>query len=336
MNIKETAKNFRFVLMWAATAITVLLIILSIYGAFLGAHVARALFNSPILSVYWLVLTAFLVAAFVVFGGRLISQAGLLLMHGGCILVLAGAIWGSEAGLKIRNQLFGTDKVQKGRMFILAGTANNRVRLEDSNQSKDLPFWIKLKDFRIEYYKPEYLEILTPKGQSKIPVEIGREWSVPDFGDVIVVREFENLKISGGDKKTIIDDPQGGFNPALEVRIKKTDGTVITRYVFERFPDYIYPEDEFLLRYYKTIRDYISDVQVVKDGKVVAEKNIEVNHPLHFGGYHFYQSSYDEQTHMFTVLSVISDTGLNFVYAGYSMLCIGVFWHFWLRHIFTK
>jgi hypothetical protein len=335
-NFGETTKKFRYALMWAVLAMVVLLILLSIYGAFLGAQGARALFNSPILSAYWLVLMALLVTVLVVFGGRLISQAGLLLMHGGCILVLAGALWGSGAGLKIHNRLFGTDKIQKGQMFILEGTADNRIRLEDGNQIKELPFWIKLKDFRVEYYKPEYLEILTTEGRSKIPVEVGSVWSVPDLGDIMVVRVFENLKISGEDKKTIIDDPRGGFNPALEVRIKQINGTITTRYIFERYPDYAYPEDRFLLRYHKPIRDYISDVQVVRDGNVVTEKTIEVNHPLHLGGYHFYQSSYDEQTHMFTVLSVISDTGLNFVYAGYSMLCIGVFWHFWLRHIFTK
>jgi hypothetical protein len=148
-NFGETTKKFRYALMWAVLAMVVLLILLSIYGAFLGAQGARALFNSPILSAYWLVLMALLVTVLVVFGGRLISQAGLLLMHGGCILVLAGALWGSGAGLKIHNRLFGTDKIQKGQMFILEGTADNRIRLEDGNQIKELPFWIKLKDFRV-------------------------------------------------------------------------------------------------------------------------------------------------------------------------------------------
>ncbi|MBN1391338.1 MAG: cytochrome c biogenesis protein ResB [Sedimentisphaerales bacterium] len=337
MNIKETTEKFRHAIMWAVLAMVVLLILLSIYGAFLGAQGARAFFNSPILSAYWLVLMALLVTVLVVFGGRLISQAGLLLMHSGCILVLAGALWGSGTGLKVHNRLFGADKIQKGQMVILEGIAENRIRLEEGNQIRELPFRIKLKDFRVEYYKPEDLEILTPQGRSKIPVEIGSVWFVPDFGDITVIRVFENLKISAaGDRKTIVDDPQGGFNPALEVRIKKPDGNVTTRYVFERFPDYVYLEDKFLLRYHKPIRDYISDVQVIKDEKVIAEKSIEVNHPLHFGGYHFYQSSCDEQTHMYTVLSVVSDTGLELVYAGYLVLGIGVFWHFWFRHFFTK
>jgi hypothetical protein len=284
---------------------------------------------------------ALLTAAFVTFR-RPICLPGLLLIHAGCILILAGALRGSVTGLKIYNRLFGTDKIQTGQMTILEGDAEgdaeNSIRLEDSDQTKELPFHIKLKDFRIEYYKPEYLEILTHQGRSKIPVKIGSVWSIgPDFGTITIVRVFENFKISiGGDRETIIDDPQPGYNPALEVRIKNPDGAVITKYVFERFPDYIYPEDKFLMRYHKSVRDYISDIQVIKDGNVVAEKTIEVNHPLHFGGYHFYQSSYDTHAHRYTVLSVVSDTGLNFVYAGYLALGIGVFWHFWLRHIFTN
>jgi hypothetical protein len=334
---KTSKKKFRYAVMWTALMMVVLLIILSIYGAFLGSNRAKALFNSPVLSIYWLVLLALLTTIFVKFS-RLVRLPGLLLMHAGCIFVLAGALWGSGTGLKVQNQLFGTDKIQAGQMVILEGNTENRIHLEDNSQTKELPFYLKLKDFRIEYYKPENLEILTPKGRSKIPVEVDSAISLgPNIGTIKIVRAFENFKVSiDGDKKTIIDDPQPGYNPAIEVRIESPNGDVTTRYVFERFPDYIYPEDKFLLRYRRTIRDYISDVQVLKDEKIIAEKSIEVNHPLHFGGYHFYQSSYDTQAHRYTVLSVVSDTGLNLVYAGYMALIIGVFWHFWIRHIFTK
>ena len=338
MGIEETSKKkFRCAVMWVALALVILLILLSVYGAFLGSYQAKNFFNSPALSAYWLAFLALLTGAFVTFR-RLIRLPGLLLIHAGCILILAGALWGSGSGLKIHNRLFGTDKIQAGQMTILEGHAENRITLENGQQSKQLPFSIKLTDFRIEYYKPEYLEILTSQGRSKIPVEIGGVWSIgPDFGTITIVRVFENFKISiDGDSKTVIDDPQLGYNPALQLRIKNPDGAVTTRYVFERFPGHIHPEDKFLLRYHKSIRDYISDIQVIKDGNVVAEKAIEVNHPLHFGGYHFYQSSYDDQAHRYTVLSVVSDTGLDLVYAGYLTLGVGVFWHFWVRHIFTK
>ena len=84
----------------------------------------------------------------------------------------------------------------------------------------------------------------------------------------------------------------------------------------------------------RSIKDFLSDVEVVKDNKVVTRKNIEVNKPLHYGGYLFYQQGYDSDAGRYTVLGVTSDKGLGIVFLGYILLCAGVFWHFWLRHIF--
>ena len=323
--------------MWAALTLIILLIFLSIYGAFLGAERAGDFFNSLPLVVYWSVLAALLITALAVFG-RLRRVPGLLLMHAGCILVVLGAMWGSEAGHKLQRKLFGLDKIKAGQMIIHEGYSENKVVLKDDEQVGELPFSIGLKAFRIEYYQPAHLQVQTRQDKSwTVPVEIGTEFQLgPDFGTVTVVKAFENFRITiDGDNKMAIDDLQSGSNPALEVRIKYPDGSEITRYVFERFPGHSHPEDEFLLSYHRTIRDYISDLQVIENGKVATEASIEVNHPLRFGGYYFYQSSYDAEAGQYTVLSVTSDTGLTCVYAGYIMLCVGVFRHFWFRHLFS-
>jgi hypothetical protein len=90
--------------------------------------------------------------------------------------------------------------------------------------------------------------------------------------------------------------------------------------------------DLLSMDYSRMVRDYISELEIVKDGAVVAAKDIEVNHPLHYGGYHFYQHSYGEDTlGKYTVLMVVSDSGLHLVYGGYLMLIAGIFWHFWGR-----
>ena len=54
-----------------------------------------------------------------------------------------------------------------------------------------------------------------------------------------------------------------------------------------------------------------------------------MNDPLHYGGYHFYQSGYDTKHGSYTVLSVTSDTGLNLVFLGFALTCLGTFWLFW-------
>ncbi len=86
-----------------------------------------------------------------------------------------------------------------------------------------------------------------------------------------------------------------------------------------------------LARLAPQIKDYKSDLTVLDEGSVVAEKVIEVNDPLHYGGYHFYQRSYGTQHGRYTILSVKSDTGLWYVYAGFTLLCAGVFWLGWVR-----
>ena len=324
--------------MWAGLTLIIALIFLSIYGAFLGAERAQKLVNSLPVSVYWLALTFILIAGLAVFR-RLVRVPALSLIHFGCVLILAGSMWGSDAGHRLQSQLLGIDKIRKGQMAIHEGESKNLVALEGGEHIKELPFSIKLKDFRIEHYKPEYLWVETREGQSwKIAVEIDKEFPLgADFGTITILRAFENFQIRiEGEERIVSDEPQSGYNPAIEVEIKHPDGDVASRYVFERFPGHTHPEDEFLLRYHRIIRDFVSDLDIIEEGKVVASKNIEVNHPLYFGGYHFYQHSYDAEAGQYTVLMVTSDTGLGLVYAGYVMLCAGVFWHLWVKEVFAR
>ena len=317
--------------MWVGLALIILLLFLSVYGAFIGAARAQSFINRLPLMVYWIAFTLLLIIALAVFR-RLVRVPGLLLIHLGCVFILAGFMWGSEAGHKLQKKLFGIDKITTGQMRIYEGHSHNHVTLEN-DMEKELPFSVELKDFQIEYYKPAYLYVQTRDGQGwKIPVEIGAESPLgPELGTVTILRKFENYKRTFDGQN--IDDPGPGLNPALEVQIKYPDSQATTNYVFERFPGHSHTEDKFLLSYRRVISDYISRLRIIEDDRVVAEKDIEVNHPLSFGGYHFYQHSYDAEAGQYTVLMVVSDTGLAVVYAGYWMLCIGVIWHLWLRHI---
>jgi hypothetical protein len=323
--------------MWLALVLIIVLTILSIYGAFIGAERAQQFFNQPPLVVYWTALAILLIVGIAVFR-RLLRVHGLFLIHAGCVLILAGGMWGSQAGHNLQKKLFGIDKIRTGRMAIYEGSSENHVFLDGTNEQKELPFSLKLKDFRIEYYQPVYLRILSSDGQRwKVPVEVGKEFPLGDAGTIKIIKSYDNFKIGTQEGKPVpFDDPSPGMNPALEVQISSPGSQTSTQYVFERFPGHSHGQDKFLLSYHRVISDYISELQIVKGDKVVAEKDIEVNHPLRFGGYHFYQSSYDDKAGQYTVLQVVSDTGLYVVYAGYWMLCIGVIWHMWLRHIFTR
>jgi hypothetical protein len=332
-------KNFKQDILWAALAVVVALTVLSIYGAFIGAERAQEFFNRVPVAVYWAFFAVLLAVGLVVFP-RLVRVPGLLMMHAGCIFILAGGMWGSKLGTDLQKRLLGIEKIREGRMVIYEGTTENRVLLDDAGRvSKTLPFALRLKDFRIEYYQPSDLYIETRDGRRwKVPVEVGGQFALgKGLGTAKVVRTFENFKMSKQDGKNVfLDDPNSGSNPTLEVQVTQPNGQVATKYVFEKFPGHGSTQDAFLMNYRRTISDFISEIELVKNNTVVAAKDVEVNHPLHFGGYHFYQSSYDDKAGQYTVLSVHADTGLYIVYAGYWLLCLGAVWHFWLRHVFTR
>ena len=331
--------KFRRVILWAALAVIIALTVLSIYGAFVGAERAQEFFNRVPLAVYWAFFAVLLAVGVAVFP-RLVRVPGLTMMHAGCILILVGGMWGSKLGSDLQSRLFGIDRVREGRMVIYEGATESRVLLGNSDREfKALPFALRLKDFRIEYYQPADLYVETRDGrQWKVPVEVGKEFALGEgIGTAKVVRTFENFKMGKQDGKNVIfDDPNAGSNPALEVQVTQPSGQTTTKYVFEKFPGHGGAQDAFVLNYHRAISDYISEIDVVEGDKVVAAKDVEVNHPLHFGGFHFYQSSYDDQAGRYTVLSVHSDTGLYIVYAGYWLLCLGAVWHFWLRNTFAR
>ncbi|MGD2094223.1 MAG: cytochrome c biogenesis protein ResB [Phycisphaerales bacterium] len=333
----KSVKKSRRVIMWAGLVVIISLVFLSIYGAFVGSERAQRFFNTIPLTVYWFIFILLLAAGLAAFR-RLVRVPGLLFIHVGCVFILAGSMWASQVGHKLQKKVFGIDKITRGRMIIFEGRSENHV-ITENGFIKELPFHIKLKDFEIEYYKPAYLQVWSRDGQGwKFPVEADTEYSLgPEFGTMKILQVVENFRITiEDDKKIVSDDPGPGSNPALEVRFTSPEGETTIQYAFEKFPGHSSPEDKFLLGYHRVISEYISKLEVVKDDETVTEKDIEVNHPLHFGGYHFYQHDYDQEKGQYTILSVASDTGLAAVYAGYWMLGIGVFQHFWLRHIFAK
>ena len=118
-----------------------------------------------------------------------------------------------------------------------------------------------------------YLHVRTRQDEGwRIPVEIDAEFFLGDeFGTVKIVKAYENFKIAVEDGKNVpYDDPQPGSNPALEVQITEPDGEAATKYVFELFPGHGHTEDRFLLSYHSVIRDYVSELQIIKDNEVIA------------------------------------------------------------------
>ncbi|MFH1577929.1 MAG: cytochrome c biogenesis protein ResB, partial [Candidatus Omnitrophota bacterium] len=79
------------------------------------------------------------------------------------------------------------------------------------------------------------------------------------------------------------------------------------------------------------IKDFKSRLRVIEDEEVILTKTIEVNHPLKFRGYTFYQSSYDPEQLNWTGLQVVKDPGVALVYLGFILLNIGIILVFYTK-----
>ena len=339
----------RFLLLGAVIGCLVLAV-LSVIPTFLGPDAAKRWFLSPLGAAAWGIF-AFLTAAGIVAIGALRRRPGLLAMHVGMVLVIAGAMWGSELMRRLRSDLFGSDRITEGQMIIYQGESSSEVFDQVRAQIDRLPFEVHLEKFWIEYYDvaPE-----DPWEFTIWTIDRGSEGAMPQWiGQRVAWRQGKPIELSSCDVELLVTDYQlaqygeGPDAPVLpEVKVRLSRGGAAIEGLLQPQPGKpelrlslaaLYGSEEAWheadapwLRFQRptpVIKDFKSAL-IVRDGdRELARKTIEVNAPLHVGGYHFYQSSYDQDDEQYTVLSVVSDAGLSTVYAGFILLIGGLVWH---------
>ncbi len=338
---------------WLCLVLLILLAAFSIRGAFMGAEHAREMFNSVLLMMLWGLLAVLLLVGIFSFKG-LRRRLGLLMVHLGCLMLLFGAMWGSAMGRSLEKKYLGIDRLSRGYMQIFEGHSDSRVAADDTGKVMGkLPFELFLRDFRLKYYWGAGKLIVQNRnrGQKTLSVQVGREYEIaakqtsPAGGEksgniskpirVRVLREFKNFKIDLNTHKAF-DGNGGRVNPALEIAVIGADGKSARRYVFRNFPERGFSDSGWKFIYNREvtgIKGYLSDVVVVQDGKAVKEQVIEVNKPMHYGGYNFFQMGYDKDGGRYTILQVSPDTGLSMVFGGFALLVVGLFVHFWFAAV---
>ncbi|NLK41887.1 MAG: cytochrome c biogenesis protein ResB [Planctomycetes bacterium] len=312
-----------------------LLILFSITGAFLGADKAKLFFNSPPLAIYWFLLAALFIAGFV--GYRpLRRRPSLLLCHAGCLLVLLGGLWGSQAAHQLRRAVGWEPKLTKGTMLLRQGHRSRQVFQDRQKGVFELPFIVHLLETAVTYYDTPSIGLYNRAGKliGTLPAEVGSTQSLSDPPlTAKITQRFDNLQLQRG-KNGIVgtEGPTDRSNPAYEVLLTDPEGQESRHYVFEQVEPNFLPNARFLARYLPphTPKEYKSLLAIEKNGRIVCEKTIRVNHPLCYGGYHFYQSTFgQDEIGPYSGIMVVSDSGLWGVFSGYALLTIGLFGHYW-------
>ncbi len=327
--------NIKMTILKLSLFLIILLIILSIIGASFGAQNAQKLFNSLPSRIFWGIWLITLCSCFFLFP-KMRKNISLLAIHFSILLILIGFILSSQISHKILQQtpiskFLSIPKVPQANMIIFEGQKENRIITMPNQKIFQLTFYVKLNDFKIKYYEPGQLIIITPeKSIYIIPAKINAKINITGYGTLKITRTFKNFKINFEQDNPIpIDSKQDGDNPAIEIQRIRPDKQQETYYIFSRYPEFSKAPKDLKLIYSKQIKDYISDVSIIKDDKIILTKKIRVNHPLSFGGYQFYQLSYDEKDEKYTILLVVSNLGARVIFAGYILLIVGIIWNFY-------
>jgi hypothetical protein len=340
-------KGIKKTIMLLTLVLLVLLVILSVYSTFIGAEKAQKFFNTLPLTVYWI---AFAVLLFIGIANfrRLLHDPWLFMIHAGIVVIISGSIWSSEGGHKLANKYFNIEKTQSGYMALFPNTPDERVMGADiRSQVGTLPFKLNLLSFWIEYYRtgPATVTGVKDNGQPftfELSGEFPQTFDFEEHTKLTVAEKFDNFKINLKEGQRIPVDQKGlGENPVVLVEFQTAAGALQAGYLFEKFPMMNSIGAEYDLKYSSGqitgIADYKSYVQVLSDDgtKPLAVKIIQVNDPLEIGGYHFYQHSYDSDKLRYSVLAVVSNSGLFSVYLGFWMLGIGITGLFWIKPVKT-
>lgn len=98
--------------------------------------------------------------------------------------------------------------------------------------------------------------------------------------------------------------------------------------------------DDFLIEWYdshnkdaaaRRVKNFKSKITILEKGQIAAARTIEVNRPLKYKGYAFYQASYDQDELRWSGLEVAKDPGAPFVFGGFILLNIGITLAFYFR-----
>ena len=311
----------RRTLLALATLLLLALAALAIYAAFLGSQRASQFFNSLPLTAFWTALAALLLLGFAIFP-RLLRQPGLLAMHLGATLILLGAMWGSDRAHQWRKQFLKSDKIPHASLIILQGqTENLLLDPQDPNLPlATLPFSLALNEFWIDYHwSPATLHLRHTDGRTwSLPAQPGRSLDLPDnLPTITVQRLFHSLTV----RDTPIDAPRGRPNPAAFVHLHYPTGQAATAYVFPHASPHAKPDPNLAIILHlqpQAPSNFFAELVILDPQRHNQFPFLlEVNRPLHYGGYRFFQSDYGylDNGRPYTILTVTSDSGQTLIYA---------------------
>ncbi|MBI5070908.1 MAG: cytochrome c biogenesis protein ResB [Deltaproteobacteria bacterium] len=271
-----------------------------------------------------------------------LKNVGYWTCHAGLLTSLLGA--GASAVFSVR-----------GRVDLHAGGEVARQVMVTKNglptgEAAALGFDLKLDRFDLVRYTPEYrvayydLTGSQARLKASFDPEVGVKHLLPG-GDSFKIKklfpEFTTRPVAAGPGETprleyaSLSDQMKNPAAVLEVTVdgdpRETGLMLAARHdhvrtrqgalVFER------REDEV-----KAFQSHVT----AGTGTDTRKALVSVNDPFTYNGWTFYQVNYDPKDPSYSGLEAVRDPGVNWVFLGFGLICLGVFYMFYLEDRFKK
>jgi hypothetical protein len=209
-------------------------------------------------------------------------------------------------------------------------------------QVRELPFSMKLIDFRIDEYSPKIGVVDVRSGEwvtvNGITFMTAKKETITEFGSwIISIREFIPDAIS--DSGNYLSSETEGAAPAAFVEIKDLlSETIITKGWISSGSytvpiKHLYIDKQYVMVMLRPEAERFSSDIIIDSDKEYDTILLEVNRPHKMKGYNLYQLSYDERMGKWSrtsVVEAVKDPWLTVVYVGVFMLLAGAAYIFWI------
>ncbi len=236
----------------------------------------------------------------------------------------------------------GSGDISRLSLYIYENKSFNNLAI--NNETKELlkiPFELKLLDFSIIPY-PSKLGVYKVKENKYINLDIEMNrfsnFNKVKYNNWIIHPRYylPNAQKTGDG---FVESKKEGSVPALNLVVKQDDKNLsysawLSPGNYRVSPEYLsLDKNNILYLSDPEVKSYISKV-VLKDNEEIKDTvTIEVNKPLAYKGWKIYQSSYDNEKGKWSdvsILELVKDPWLPFVYLGIFLLIAGSFYLIWV------
>lgn len=256
-----------------------------------------------------------------------LSNLGILISHLGLWLVIFGGSMGSFEVSRLEM------KLQEGELTYIATDRS-------SGKVYEMPFALKLKDFRIEEYPPKIGivdnvtgKLLHAQGKNIRILEGESSFQILDW-DIQLIDYLESAGKAGNRYyfNNEIGSPPAAYLQTISAKGDTVMGWITCGSFTTQYEGLKLDDIHSLIMLYPEPKNYISEIELFLPQGKLSDFLLEVNQPYSHNEWEIYQLSYDDEFGKWSdssVVELVKDPWLPIIYTGIFLMLAGALYLFW-------